>query len=216
VFRAVARIIDLSLTIGPDLLTWPSDPGIDIRPAKRIADGDPSNVSELRMGTHTGTHVDPPVHFVEGADPIDRVSLEVFFGEAVVADLTGAGSIGPSELEELDLPEDVERLLCRTKNSELWTQGPVEFPDEYVAVTPDGARWIVDHGLRLVGVDFLSVEAKGAEGHPVHTTLLENGVIIVEGLDLSSVEPGSYTFACLPLRIADGDGSPARAMLVEH
>jgi arylformamidase len=211
----VARLIDVSLPVGPDLLTWPGDPGIEVQPAKRIARGDPSNVSELRIGTHTGTHVDPPVHFVEGADPIDRVPLDVLFGDAVVADLTGAGAIGPSELEELDLRDGTERLLCKTKNSELWTRGRVEFPDDYVAVTPEGARWIVDRGLRLVGVDFLSVEARGAEGHPVHTTLLENGVIIVEGLDLSAVEPGPYTFACLPLRIADGDGGPARAMLFE-
>jgi arylformamidase len=211
----MGRLIDVSLPIGPDLLTWPGDPGLDVRPSKRISEGDAANVSELRIGTHTGTHVDPPVHFVEGTDPIDLVSLDVLYGQAVVADLTGVAAIGPTELEGLGLPEGTERLLCRTKNSELWTRMPVEFPDDYVAVTPEGARWLVDRGLRLVGVDFLSVEAKGAGGHPVHHTLLENGVVIVEGLNLSEVEPGDYTFACLPLRITDGDGGPARAMLVE-
>ena len=210
----MARLIDISLPIGAQLLTWPGDPGVEVRPSKRIARGDPANVSELRIGTHTGTHVDPPVHFVEGTDAIVRVPPDVLFGEAVVADLTGAHAIGPEELEGLLLPEGTERLLCKTRNSELWTRLPVEFPDDYVAVTPGGARWIVERGLSLVGVDFLSVEAKGAEGHPVHTTLLKEGVIIVEGLDLSRVEPGAYTLACLPLRIADGDGGPARALLV--
>jgi arylformamidase len=209
------RVIDVSLPIGPELLTWPGDPGVEVRPSKRISEGDPANVSELRIGTHTGTHVDPPVHFIEGAGPIDRVAPEVLYGEAVVADLTGVGAIGPMELEGLGLPDGTERLLCKTKNSELWRRLPVEFPDDYVAVTPEGALWLVDRGLRLVGVDFLSVEMKGAEGHPVHHTLLENGVIIVEGLDLSAVDPGSYTLACLPLRITDGDGGPARALLIE-
>jgi arylformamidase len=211
----MGRLIDVTLPIGPELLTWPGDPGIEVRPSKRISQGDVSNVSELRIGTHTGTHVDPPVHFVEGTDPIDRVPLDVLYGPAVVADLTGVGAIGPTELEELALPEGTERLLCKTKNSELWTRLPVEFPDDYVAVTPEGARWIVDRGIRLVGVDFLSVETKGASGHPVHHTLLENGVIIVEGLDLSRVEPGDHTFACLPLRITGGDGGPARAVLIQ-
>ena len=211
----MARPIDISLPVGPELLTWPGDPGIEVRPAKRISKGDPANVSELRIGTHTGTHVDPPVHFVEGADPIDAVALNVLFGEAVVADLRAVDAIGASELEALSLPEGTERLLCRTRNSELWTRLPADFPDHYVAVTPDGARWCVDRGLRLVGVDFLSVEADGPSDHPVHHTLLENGVIIVEGLDLSAVEPGTYTFACLPLRITGGDGGPARAFLIE-
>ncbi len=211
----MGRIIDVSLPIGKDLLTWPGDPGVEVDGAKRIAKGDPSNVSLLSMGTHTGTHVDPPLHFIEGTDGIDRVALEVLVGEAVVADLRSADSIGPEELDGLDLPDGTERLLCRTRNSDLWSRLPVEFPESYVAVTPKGARWLVDRGIRLVGVDFLSVESAGAEGHPVHTTLLGNGSIILEGLDLSEAEPGAYTLACLPLRITGGDGGPARAALIE-
>jgi arylformamidase len=211
----MGRIIDVSLPIGEDLLTWPGDPGVEVEPAKRIAKGDPSNVSLLSMGTHTGTHVDPPVHFIEGTDGIDRVALDVLVGDAIVADLRSADSIGPDELDRLDLPDGTERLLCRTRNSDLWSKLPVEFPDDYVAVTPEGARWLVDRAIRLVGVDFLSVESAGAEGHPVHTTLLGNGTIILEGLDLSDAEPGPYTLACLPLRITDGDGGPVRAALIE-
>jgi arylformamidase len=211
----MGRIIDVSLPIGRDLLTWPGDPGVEVEPAKRIANGDPSNVSLLSMGTHTGTHVDPPVHFIEGTDGIDRVGLDVLVGEAIVADLRDADAIGPDQFDGLNLPEGTERLLCRTRNSDLWSRLRVEFPEDYVAVTPEGARWLVDRGIRLVGVDFLSVESAGAEGHPVHTTLLRNGTIVLEGLDLSNAEPGAYTLACLPLRIADGDGGPARAALIE-
>lgn len=209
------RIIDVSLPIGKDLLTWPSDPDVEVEPKKRIAEGDTSNVSLLSLGTHTGTHVDPPVHFIEGTEGIDGVALDVLVGEAIVADLREADAIGPDELEFLNLPDGTERLLCRTRNSDLWSNLPIEFPDDYVAVTPDGARWIVESGVRLVGVDFLSVERAGAEGHPVHKMLLGNGTIIVEGLDLSGAEPGRYTFACLPLRITGGDGGPARAALIE-
>ena len=209
------RIIDVSLPIGRDLLTWPSDPGVEVDPRKRIATGDPSNVSLLSLGTHTGTHVDPPVHFIEGTEGIDQVPLDVLVGEAVVADLRGADAIGPDELDGLQLPDGTERLLCRTRNSDLWSDLPIEFPDEYVAVTPEGARWIVERGIRLVGVDFLSVEKAGGGDHPVHKMLLGNGTIIVEGLDLSRAEPGRYTLACLPLRITGGDGGPARAALIE-
>jgi arylformamidase len=212
----MGRMFDVSLPIGPDLLTWPGDPGVEVRPSSRIAKGDQANVSELRIGTHSGTHVDPPVHFVEGADPIDAVALDVLFGEAVVADLTDADVIGPEELEALSLPDGTERLLCKTRNSELWSRLPVDFPDDYVGVTPEGAQWCVDRGLRLVGVDFLSVEKDGPPDFPIHHILLENGVIVVEGLNLSVIDPGTYTFACLPLLITGGDGGPARALLIEY
>ncbi len=210
----MSRIIDVSLGIGSDLLTWPGDPGVSVERAKLLERGDPANVSELTMGSHTGTHVDPPVHFIQGADPIDGLDLEVFYGPALVSDLREADTIGPEELEALDLPDGTERLLCRTRNSELWTQSRPSFPDDYVAVTPDGAAWIVDRGLKLVGVDFLSVEKTEGPDHPVHKTLLGGGTIIVEGLNLSQVEPGGYTFVCLPLKIMGGDGAPARAALI--
>jgi arylformamidase len=212
----MVRLIDVSLGIGPDLLTWPGDPGVAVEHTARIARGDAANVSELRLGSHTGTHVDPPVHFLDGRPSIDELPLELFHGEAVVADLNAADAIGPTELERLRLPAGTERLLCRTRNSGLWSRRPVEFPEDYVAVTPDGARWLVERGVRLVGVDFLSVERDGPPDFPVHRTLLGNGTIIVEGLDLSGVEPGRYTFVCLPLRIVGGDGAPARAALISR
>jgi len=208
-------VIDVSLTIGPDLLVWPGDPPVAVTPRSQIAKGDPANVSEVRMGTHTGTHVDPPNHFVEGAPGIDSVSLDVLVGEAVVVDARHLDRpIQQADLEELAIPERAERVLLRTANSELWRRERVEFPDVYACLTPEAARWVVDRGIKLIGVDFLSVEQKGAEGHPTHHTLLENGVVIIEGLNLGDVEPGTYTLACLPLRIRDGDGGPARAVVM--
>jgi arylformamidase len=212
----VSRIIDVSLPIGPDLLVWPGDPPVEVVPRLRLAAGDPANVSELRMGTHTGTHVDPPNHFVEGTTGIDLVRLELLYGPAVVADARHLDRpIEPADLDALGLPEGAERVLLRTANSELWRHLPVAFPDVYACLTPEAARWVVERGIRLIGLDFLSVEAKGAEGHPVHHTLLENGVVIIEGLNLGEVDPGNYTLSCMPLRIVDGDGGPARAILID-
>jgi arylformamidase len=207
-------IIDVSLGIGPSMLTWPGDPPVEIDPAKRLAKGDSANVSELRLGTHTGTHVDPPFHFIDGAPTAEALELDVLVGPAVVADLRGAGAaITPAELEALKLQPGTERVLFRTPNSELWTSKKVTFPDSYTALTPDGARWCVDRGIRLVGTDFLSIEQRGAPGHPTHVTLLKAGAIILEGLDLSRVDPGGYDLTVLPLKILGGDGAPARAIL---
>jgi len=207
-------IYDVSLGIGPDMLTWPGDPPVEVDPAKRLAKGDPANVSELRLGTHTGTHVDPPFHFIDGGRTAEALDLTVLVGPALVADLRHAGpSITPVELDALALPDGTERILFRTPNSELWGRTPVRFPDTYTALTPDGARWCIDRGIRLVGTDFLSIERKGAPGHPTHVTLLEAGVIILEGIDLSAVEPGAYELSVLPLKILGGDGAPARAIL---
>jgi arylformamidase len=212
----MGRIIDISLSISSEMLTWPSDPGVVVERAKKLEEGDSSNVSELRLGSHTGTHVDPPVHFLPGEIGVDQVPLDVFYGPATVADLTDVeGPVGADRLADLDLDEGVERLLLKTSNSELWKRPKVEFPDAYVSLGLDGAEWAVDRGLRLVGIDFLSIEDGGKPDHPVHRTLLSGGVIIVEGLDLGEVEPGDYVLSCLPLKILDGDGAPARAALIE-
>lgn len=212
----MTRVIDVSLPIDPDLLVWPGNPGVAITPTSRISRGDSSNVSEVRLGSHTGTHVDPPSHFLDGGTTAEDLPLDVMIGETTVADLRGvAGPIGPGELEDLSLSEYVIRLLLLTDNSALWAADPHAFPDEYVSLSPDGARWLVENGIRLIGIDFLSIEARGASGHPTHRTLLEAGVVILEGLDLSGVEPGAYTLVCSPLKIAGGDGAPARAVLLE-
>jgi arylformamidase len=212
----VTRLIDVSLEVGPDLLVWPGNPGVTVTPSSRISQGGSSNVSEIRLGSHTGTHIDPPFHFLDDGATAEDLPLDVMMGEATVADLSGTlGPIGPDELAGLSLRDETTRLLLRTDNSALWADDHRAFPDDYVCLSPDGARWMVDHGIRLIGIDFLSIEARGAPGHPTHRTLLEAGVVILEGLDLSRVGPGTYTLVCFPLKIAGGDGAPTRAVLLE-
>jgi arylformamidase len=131
-----------------------------------------------------------------------------------VADVRGVrGALRAKDLDALSLPAGVTRVLLKTDNSELWRHAKPAFPEDYVSLSPEGAQWMLDRGVRLVGTDFLSIEAYKAPGHPTHHTLLAAGAVIVEGLDLSRVEPGRFTFTCLPLRVIDGDGAPARAIL---
>ena len=137
---------------------------------------------------------------------VDQLPLELLYGPALVRDLGRAEAVDEAALEALDIPAGTRRLLLKSRNSLLWEDSA--FRPDYVALTPGGARW-------LVGVDYLSIEAVGAPGFPVHHTLLGAGVVIVEGLDLREVPPGAYTLLCLPLRLAGGDGAPARALLAE-
>jgi arylformamidase len=192
-------IIDISLPIGPDTPVWPGDPPVLVEPVARVDAGDPADVSRLTLGTHTGTHVDPPAHFVPGAATVDVLPLDVLVGPAVVAQFT-AGPIDRAALESLALPEGSTRLLLKTGG-------------DAGALTADGARWLVERGVRLAGADTLSIEP-ASDRYPVHQILLGAGVVIVEGLDLADAAAGSYQLVCLPLRIVGGDGAPARAVLI--
>ena len=208
------RLVDVSLPISPRLPVWPGDPAISIEPAKRIARGDASNVSMLALGNHTGTHVDPPSHFIEGGKSIDQIDPVALVGPAWVVELPhAAGEIGAEELDASTVPLEVERLLIKTANS--GTLGPgMPFREDFVCLSVQAARWCVGRGLRLVGVDYLSVERLDAtKEHPVHRTLLAAEVVIVEGLDLSPVRAGLCELMCLPLLVAGGDGAPARAFV---
>lgn len=193
-------VIDISLSIDAGMAVWPGDPPVRVEPVSRVEAGDIAAVSRLALGTHTGTHVDPPAHFLAGGATVDELPLDVLVGPAVVADLTGGGPVDAARLAALDLPEGTVRILLKTSAA-----GGL--------VTPDGAAWLVERGLQLVGVDTLSIEPP-SEHYPVHRLLLGAGVIIVEGLDLTAAAPGRYQLACLPLRIAGGDGAPARAVLL--
>ena len=209
--------IDISLPIGPGLMTWPGHPRAEVRPLQRLAEGDGADVSELRISSHAGTHIDPPRHMIEGGTGIDQIPLGALIGPCWVADATGrGGALGADDLDSLQVPAGADRLLLRTDNSDLWASATVEFPEEYVCLAPEGARWIVDRGIRLVGTDFLGIEQRGAAGHPAHVELLSHGVTIVEGLNLGHVEAGAYVLTVLPLRVVDGDGGPARAVLVRE
>jgi arylformamidase len=213
------RILDISIPVDPEMLVYPGDPPVELEPAQRIERGDPSNVSVLSLGTHAGTHVDPPAHFLSGGPTADVLPLDVLVGHAVVVDLRAVeGAIGPAHLDRLVLPTDVERLLLRTRNSDLWGRpAGAGFPGSWIGLAADGAGWMVARGISLVGIDFLSIEPPetGAEaGFPTHRALLEAGVVVVEGLNLRSVPAGSYEMLCLPLRLVGGDGAPARVVLV--
>ena len=211
---ALGRVIDVSVPIAPDLPTWPGDPAIRVEPAKRISAGDAANVSLLSLGNHSGTHVDPPSHFIEGGGTIDQIAPEVLVGPAWVVDLPDArGEIGPEELARQDIPTTAERLLLRTPNSGRLRRGAA-FDASFACLGVEAARWLVERRVRLVGVDYLSVErADAPKEHPVHRTLLSAGVVVVEGLNLSAAPPGACELFCLPLLIAGGDGAPARVVI---
>jgi arylformamidase len=207
-------IYDVSLPISESLVVWPGDPSIRITQPSHLDRGDEATVSRLEMGAHTGTHVDAPAHFVQGGMGVDRLDLNLLVGPAVVVHALEADVLSAEVLEGLAIPPGTERVLFRTRNSQRWAHGEREFWTNYVGITDEGARWLIARGVRLVGVDYLSV-APYDELVPPHQTLLGAGVVIVEGLDLREVGPGVYQFACLPLRVVGGDGAPARAILIE-
>ena len=169
----------------------------------------------MSCSVHTGTHVDAPFHHFADGSGADALPLDSMVGPAVVADLTQVDQIGANELDALKLPRGTARLLCRTRNSQLWADRQAGFTREFVAVAPDGAQWLVDRNIRLVGVDYLSVERFGADPPDTHRRLLGAGVVILEGLDLRAVKAGPYWLACLPWKLRGADGAPARAILIE-
>lgn len=207
------QIYDISLTISPGLPVWPGDPPVAVERVSDIDAGDDANVSRIDMGVHTGTHVDAPLHFLSGGDPVDRLDLKTLTGRAYVLDLTGVDLIDARVLQDAEIPARTRRILIKTRNSELWSQGESKFREDFVAISADGAQYLVDRGVRLIGVDYLSV-APYSDGIPTHKILLSAGMAVVEGLNLSQVEQGRYTLYCLPLKIAGSDGSPARAILI--
>ena len=202
--------IDISLPIREGMIVYEGDPDISVSPALSLERGDPANVSTLRLGTHTGTHMDAPRHFIDGAAGIDTLALDTLIGPALVAEVDAERLIEPAHLAALPLDGHV-RVIFKTRNSALWDRA--SFAREYVALSLASAQLLIARGVKLIGIDYLSVEAFGVVGHPVHKTLLGAGMVILEGLDLRRVTPGVYELYCLPLRIAGGDGAPCRAVL---
>ena len=207
-------IHDISTPVRHGGLVYPGNPTISITAQQAISAGAGANVSRLDFGSHTGTHVDAPKHFFDDGAGVDTLALDVLMGPArlVVMD-DSVTSVGRAELEPLNLT-GVTRLLIRTRNSAWLASGSMEFHPDYTYVAPDGAAWLVELGVRLVGVDYLSVEQFHSGHHRTHRTLLEHGVIIVEGLQLGGIAAGEYELRCLPLRLEGLDGAPARAVLV--
>lgn len=208
------RYYDISVPISPGMPVWPGDPAVEVDRVGRMEDGADANVSRLRLGSHTGTHIDPPFHFVPDGAGVDALDLETLIGPAYVADCRGASILDAEVLGGAGVPEGCRRLLVLSDNSALWAEPEHEFHRDYVALDGGGARWLLERGVRLIGLDYLSADRFGSEGYPAHHTLLPEGVIIVEGLDLRGVPPGrSYELICLPIKVAAGDGAPVRAVL---
>jgi arylformamidase len=207
-------IHDVTLTISARMPVWPGDPAVQLEQVASMDSGAHANVSRLAAGVHTGTHVDAPHHFLNDGRTVESLPLDVLTGPCFVAQLPDdVDAISAEVLERVPIPDDTLRLLFGTRNSHLWAKGETAFQQDFVAVTEDGARWLVGRGIRLVGVDYLSVAPFG-ESVPTHTVLLQAGIVVVEGLNLSEVPRGFYELYCLPLKLQGSDGAPARAILV--
>jgi len=200
-------LIDISVPIRPQMPIYDRNPGVALERVLSIPRGDAANVSRLELGVHTGTHVDAPLHFAEGGTAAEELPLGPLIGTAFVADgLAIAGPIGAAALDACAVPDWAERILLKTTNGRLWARD--DFTRDFCRLDGEGARWLVDRGVRLIGIDYLSIGDAEA-----HRTLLEAGVVAVEGLDLRAVDPGWYELLCLPLKVVGADGAPARAVL---
>jgi arylformamidase len=204
------KLIDVSVPLDAKLPTYPNNTPFSVEPIKRLSDGGSSNVSTLHMSAHTGTHVDAPRHFFDGGAGIDLLPLDMLVGRTRVIEITSRKAIAAEDLAAFNLSEDV-RVLIKTANSRFW--GSPEFHPEYVGVTESGAKHLVEHGVKVVGVDYLSVEQFHTPGAPAHHVLLGAGTVVIEGLNLRDVEPGVYDMYCLPLLVVGCDGAPARVVL---
>jgi arylformamidase len=196
------QIFDISVPLREGMVTYPGDPVVHLERAASIADGDVVNLTRMDFGLHTGTHVDAPVHFIDGASGVDLLPLDALVGPCDVVEVPDLERDSVAKA-----PEGSERVLFKTPNSELWARN--EFADEFARLNGEAAALLVERGVRLVGVDYLSVGDEDA-----HHALLEARIVPVEGLDLRGVEAGSYQLVCLPLRVVGADGAPARAVLI--
>jgi arylformamidase len=203
------KIYDVSVAITPTMPVYPGDPAVDVERTLEIAKGDVANVTRLKLGAHTGTHVDAPAHFIEGGMTVDQIPLNLLIGRARVLEVSAA-VITEEVLDEFDFTDDA-RVLFKTRNSYLWNEK--SFVTEFVYLTKGAAEHLVENGIKVVGIDYLSVEKYNFTSPDAHRTLLGNGTIIIEGLDLREVEAGDYEMICLPMKIEGGDGAPARVVL---
>lgn len=207
----MAKTHDISLLISPHVPAWPGDRFV-LHRVEELARGDICNKSVLEIGSHIATHIDAPYHFENSGLTIEQIPPEVFVGPARVVAFPDADRIDVVQIETIPL-SGVERLLFKTRNSSLWTEET--FQENYVYLTPDACRVLAESAIKLVGVDYLSIERYGVENFEGHHCLLRRNIPILEGLDLTEIEPGDYELIALPLKIAGGDGSPTRALLRE-
>ena len=206
------RVIDISVPNHVGMHSYPGDPVLRVEQVSDVRRDDVANLSLLTMGSHTGTHVDAPYHFLPEGPRLGDVGLDRMVGEALVADLRGRAAVDAAALAAVDLRTG-DILLCLTDNSARWRRPG--FQRDYTYVTDDAADLLVTRGVRALGMDYLSIERFGSPDFPVHHRLLGAGVFVIEGLDLSAAPPGRYTLVCLPLKFPDLDGAPARAVLLD-
>jgi arylformamidase len=200
---------DVTVPLVPGMLAYPGDPPFALEPLQRLGEA-PFRLSRLSMATHSGTHVDAPAHFVAGGSTVDQLPLEILMGKARVAEVGVRERVDRGDLEALDLRDDLRVLLKTRMSGQMLKPG---YQEDHVYLSEDAALYLAQAGIKLVGFDYLSIDRFGSADFPAHHALLGAGVVVVEGLDLSGVEPGEYEMACLPLRVAGGDGAPARVVL---
>ncbi len=207
------RIIDISMPLGPGMVRWPGSTKFQFEWTSLIWHGDAVNNSSICMDSHCGTHVDAPLHHFNGRESIDKIPLGILIGPAFVVDFSGVRYITKEKLEASSIPRTVERVLFKTDNSTVKTKK--RFNKEFVALSPEAAKWLVHHGIRLAGIDYLSIQRYNSSD-ATHKILLEANVVIIEGINLHSVREGLYDLVCLPLRMVGLEGAPARAILIEY
>jgi arylformamidase len=204
--------IDVTVPLRPGMPSYEGDPPLILERVTSLAQGGVCNLGRLAFGLHSGTHIDAPLHFIDGAPGVESTPLQALLGEAWVVDaMPVAGHIDAPALRKLDIPEGCDRVLFKTTNSRLWERDA--FSRDYVALTESAARELVRRGVRLVGIDYLSI-APFDDPAPTHLALLEAGVVILEGLDLRRAAAGPYRLLCLPLLVEGADGAPARTLLL--
>jgi arylformamidase len=205
-------ILDISMPLHPGIPTWPGSDGIRILGTKRIDEGDAVNVSRIDCDLHVGTHVDAPWHFLKNGQTVDALSLDILIGPAVVLEIPEVALITSRELQVSNLSEGTERVLLRTRNSVRWARGVAEFKEDYTALSADAALWLARRRIRLIGIDYLSIQPF-EKNERTHEILMRSNIAILEGLDLSRVCAGRYELICLPLKLMAVEGAPARAIL---
>jgi arylformamidase len=202
--------IDVTRLLDENTVCWPGDTPFSRRQVSALPDGDACNLSDFESCLHIGTHIDAPLHFIDRADDVSQIPLSRLCGRARVVAFPQQRHITASDLQRAEI-ERSDRLLLKTSNERLWRD--THFREDFIAITADAADWLVEQGIQLVGIDYLSIDPFKDQAHPAHHALLAAGVPIIEGLDLSSVQPGIYEMVALPLRIRGAEASPARVIL---
>ncbi len=206
---------DITVPVSNTMPVWPGDPKVRLERKKSIPQGDLCNLTALTMGVHSGTHIDAPLHVIDGGRTVDDMPLEVLVGPCRVIATDADPLIEKKHIEKIPLA-GCKRVLFKTRNSDFWKNNVASFREDFVALGLSAADHLAEKGVALVGIDYLSIETYHAEvGNPVHNMLLKNNIMILEGVDLSAVPAGEYELVCLPMKLSGVEGAPVRALLYE-